>query len=140
MLIFSLAFDLLYYAPPLHPPRGLLRRLRRLRRSDMSALSLRWGGIRALPGMGIRCCMMCHGSGPDSPSINRRLRQYSSDLKPTLSFEEYRGRKKTLKLRTRIAGLPMAVVGSALSGSVSIYLNPRMFEMTPEDVQSHLIL
>lgn len=52
-----------------------------------------------------------------------------------MPFEEYRKLKTALKLRARIAGFPMAFVGIALSSVVSIHLNPRMFEMTPEEIQ-----
>lgn len=53
----------------------------------------------------------------------------------TMSFEEYRKLKKSLKLRTRLAGIPMAFVGTTISSAVHIHFNPRMFEMTPEEVQ-----
>lgn len=53
----------------------------------------------------------------------------------TISFEEYRKLKKSLKLRTRLAGIPMAFVGTTISSAVHIHFNPRMFEMTPEEVQ-----
>lgn len=52
-----------------------------------------------------------------------------------MPFEEYRKLKKALKMRARIAGLPTAVVGVMASSFVNIHFNPRMFEMTPEEVQ-----
>ena len=52
-----------------------------------------------------------------------------------MSFEEYRKLKKALRMRARVAGLPMGLVGMSLSSAIGIHLNPRMFEMTPEEVQ-----
>ena len=52
-----------------------------------------------------------------------------------MPFEEYRKLKKALKMRARIAGLPTAVVGVMASSFVNVHFNPRMFEMTPEEVQ-----
>lgn len=53
----------------------------------------------------------------------------------TLSFEEYRKLKKAIKLRGRLAALPMGFVGIGISSAISVQLNPRMFEMTPEEIQ-----
>lgn len=54
---------------------------------------------------------------------------------PPMSFEDYRKLKKSLKMRARIAGIPTALLGTTLSSAIAVYLNPRMFEMTPEEVQ-----
>ena len=52
-----------------------------------------------------------------------------------LTFEEYRKLRKSLKFRGRVAGLPMAFVGMAISSFVCVQYNPNMFNMTPEEVQ-----
>ena len=52
-----------------------------------------------------------------------------------ISFEEYRKLRKALKLRARIAGVPLAFISMGISSLVNVYLNPRMFEMTPEEVK-----
>lgn len=59
----------------------------------------------------------------------------ATDKTFNMPFAEYRKLKKTLKMRTRIAGIPMAFAGIGISSAVSIQLNPRMFEMTPEEIQ-----
>ena len=93
-------------------------------------------------------CGICTSESP--VELSNGMRSYASradDLpgqekvdvidvkKSTMSFEKYRKLKKSLIIRRRIAGLPMAFVGASLSSYLHIYLNPRMFEMTPEEIQ-----
>ena len=52
-----------------------------------------------------------------------------------LTFGEYRKLRKSLKVRARIAGLPMAFLGMGISSFVNVQLHPHMFNMTPEEVQ-----
>ena len=87
-----------------------------------------------------RYLMQCCSS---QKSNGERLRGYSTqttevqsqDDKFTISFEEYRQLRKSMKMRTRLAGLPMAFVGMGISSAVHVTLNPRMFEMTPEEIE-----
>lgn len=58
-----------------------------------------------------------------------------TEQKFTIPFTEYRKLKKSLKMRSRVAGIPMGFVGISISSAVNIQLNPRMFEMTPEEIQ-----
>lgn len=111
------------------------------------SLSSEASGFRVL---GLRSLVRCttqssgHRGSTEAPRTLERLgiRKYSDssanqddDKKIKMSFEEYRKMKKSIKTRTRIAGLPMALVGTSLSSAISVYLNPHMFEMTPEEVQ-----
>ena len=94
--------------------------------------------------LGLRGLVRCTAQSPGYPRTLERLgaRKYSdssgnqgNDKRTKMSFEEYRKMKKSIKLRTRIAGLPMALAGTSLSSAVWVYMNPRMFEMTPEEIQ-----
>lgn len=83
----------------------------------------------------IQCCS-------SQQTIVPRLREYSTIdeskevvHKFTISFEEYRKLKKSMKMRTRLAGLPMAFVGMGISSAIHVTLNPLMFEMTPEEIK-----
>jgi len=58
-----------------------------------------------------------------------------SSVGNSMTFEEYRNLRKTLKTRSRIAGVPLACVGISISSFVCIQMNPRMFEMTPEEMK-----
>ena len=62
-------------------------------------------------------------------------RPYTSQAENEMNFEEYRKLRKTLKMRTRLAGIPLAFVGMGISSFVNVQLNPGMFEMQPEEVQ-----
>ena len=74
-------------------------------------------------------------TNPAPCSLSTRL--YSTDVVDgeKLTFEEYRKLRKSLKMRGRVAGLPMALVGMGISSFVSVQYNPDMFNMTPEEVQ-----
>ena len=52
-----------------------------------------------------------------------------------MPFEEYRKLRKALKWRARIAGIPMGLLGIAASSFVNVHFNPRMFEMSPEEIK-----
>lgn len=52
-----------------------------------------------------------------------------------LTFEEYRKLRKSLKLRGRVAGLPMAFLGMGISSVINVHFNPNMFNQTPEEVE-----
>ena len=52
-----------------------------------------------------------------------------------LAFEEYRKLRKSLKMRGRLAGIPMGFLGMGISSFVNVQFNPNMFNMTPEEVQ-----
>ena len=52
-----------------------------------------------------------------------------------LTFEEYRKLRKSLKMRGRVAGLPMGFLGMGISSFINVHFNPNMFNMTPEEVQ-----
>lgn len=70
-----------------------------------------------------------------------RLRPFSSD--PTermMPFEEYRKLRKRLKIRARLAGVPMALVGTSLSSAISIHFNPQMLEFQNPEVELTPIL
>lgn len=83
----------------------------------------------------------------NSEAAGERLRlghhHYSTEVDSTtatnktfkMPFADYRKLKKTVKMRTRLAGIPMGFAGIGISSAISIQLNPRMFEMTPEEVQ-----
>ena len=55
--------------------------------------------------------------------------------RPIMTFEKYRKLKKALRVRSRVSGVPMALVGASISSYINVYFNPRMFEMTPEEIQ-----
>ena len=59
--------------------------------------------------------------------------QYSTHT--DMSFEEYRKLRRALKTRARLAGVPLAFLGMGMSSLINVQLNPRMFEMSPEEVQ-----
>lgn len=52
-----------------------------------------------------------------------------------LTFEEYQKLRRKLRTRQRIAGLPVGAVALLTSSAVSAYLNPNMFDATPEQIQ-----
>ena len=73
-----------------------------------------------------------------SPSLSLRFYSSSSggDGGEKLTFEEYRKLRKSLKMHSRVAGLPMAFVGMGISSFVNVhFVTPNMFDMTPEEVQ-----
>ena len=85
-----------------------------------------------------RCCSHHSIFRYDSESLTERLRQFSTATDSNrfnMSFGDYRKLKKDLKIRRRIAGIPMAFLGLGASSAMNVYLNPKMFEMTPEEVQ-----
>lgn len=106
--------------------------------------------IRVLSSAGVRCLLRCHSQAPpeqerippETEAAGKRLGSTSStevadpkDRKFNMSFAEYRKMKKSMKTRSRVAGIPMGFAGIAISSAISIHLNPRMFEMTPEEIQ-----
>eukprot|EP00731_Ephydatia_muelleri_P030710 Em0022g224a len=52
-----------------------------------------------------------------------------------MPFQQYRKLKQTLKVKARLAGIPAGLLGMTTSSAVNISLNPRMFEMTPEEIK-----
>ena len=63
-------------------------------------------------------------------------RQTSTNAKERMiPFQQYRKLKQSLKVKARLAGIPAGFLGMAASSAVNINLNPRMFEMTPEEVK-----
>ena len=72
-----------------------------------------------------------------SPTFS--LRSYSSsagESEKKMTFEEYRKLRRSLKTRSRVAGLPMAFFGMGISSFVNVhYVTPNMFDMTPEEIQ-----
>ena len=56
----------------------------------------------------------------------------SSEQKQTLTFEEYRKLRRSLKWRSRISGIPMAFLAMAASSAINIHMNPYMFDPPPE--------
>ena len=94
-----------------------------------------------------RCCTQPPHRGDEF--LRERSRQYTTDAasgdttdtntrdttEPKMTFEEYRKLKKSLKMRRRVAGIPMGLGAVVLSSAISVQLNPRMFEMTPEEIQ-----
>ena len=52
-----------------------------------------------------------------------------------MTFEEYRKTRRALKVRARVSGIPLAFVGMATSSAAHLHYNPRLLEMTPEEVQ-----
>lgn len=76
---------------------------------------------------------------PSNPVLPCMLstRLYSTEVVDSekLTFEEYRKLRKSLKMRGRVAGLPMALLGMGISSFVNVQYNPDMFNMAPEDVQ-----
>ena len=69
------------------------------------------------------------------------LRPYSNDSSERMMpFEEYRKIRKRLKIRARLAGLPMALVGTSLSSAISIHFNPQMLEFQNPEVELTPIL
>jgi hypothetical protein len=61
--------------------------------------------------------------------------RFTPPEKFSMSFSEYRTLKKSMKMRSKIAGIPMGFFGIGLSSAVNVHLNPHMFEMTPEEVE-----
>lgn len=65
-------------------------------------------------------------------------RCYSTSVRQpsvTMTFEEYRKTRKSLKVKARVAAVPVAFSGIAVSSAIHLHFNPRLFEMTPEEVQ-----
>ena len=101
--------------------------------------------IRVLPSAGARCLLRCNSQAPPEQggirpeAAGERLGDTSAadtkDRKYSMSFAEYRKLKKSMKTRSKIAGIPMGFTGIGISSAISIQLNPRMFEMTPEEIQ-----
>ncbi len=67
-----------------------------------------------------------YSTGPTSDSDG----SHSNRMMP---FEEYRKLKKTLKIRARISGLPMALVSILASSAINVHLNPNLLAPLPED-------
>ena len=87
-------------------------------------------------------CLVTLGEDSKARLLSRppgiTLRAYStgpSSDQRMLPFEEYKKLKKALKLRARLSGLPMGLVGIAVSSFVNVHFNPRMFDATPEEIQ-----
>lgn len=63
-------------------------------------------------------------------------RQSSTEAKERMMpFQQYRKLKQSLKVKARLTGIPAGLLGMATSSAINISLNPRMFEMTPEEVK-----
>ena len=89
----------------------------------------------------------CHSLNTPSQAKKLNWRWYTTDTAAQdtstakrMTFEEYRKLKKNLKLRSRLAGLPLGFGGIVLASFINVQLNPHMFEMSPEEAQQHLIL
>ena len=68
-------------------------------------------------------------------------RAYSTkDERRMMPFEEYRRLRRRLKMRSRLAGLPVACVGVALSSAVNVHFHPQMLEFQNPDVELAPIL
>ena len=59
----------------------------------------------------------------------------SKQEKFELSFEEFQKLRRKLRNSQRIAGLPFGISALLTSSAVSAYLNPNMFDATPEQIQ-----
>ena len=87
--------------------------------------------ITADPGLGTFEGLRCYSDvassteQPNEPTISKGR---------MMPFPEYRKLRKSLKWQTRICGIPFALAGMAVSATINVYLNPGMFEMTPEEV------
>ena len=57
-----------------------------------------------------------------------------------MPFEDYRKLRTRLKLRSRLAGIPVAVVGVSLSSAVNIHFHPQMLEFQHAEVEMTPIL
>lgn len=69
------------------------------------------------------------------------FRPYSNDpSERMMHFEEYRKLRKRLKIRARLAGVPMALVGTSLSSAINIHFNPQMLEFQNPEVELTPIL
>lgn len=74
--------------------------------------------------------------GAVSPS-----RAYSStDEERMMPFVEYRKLRRSIKLRSRLAGLPMAFVGVTLSSAINVHFQPQMLEFQNPEVELTPIL
>jgi len=67
-----------------------------------------------------------HFGGEDS---NVQSKQFS------LSFDEYQQLKRSIRTKQRIAAIPFAFGGITAASMTMAYLNPDMFDSTPESVQ-----
>ena len=68
-------------------------------------------------------------------------RAYSaSDERRMMPFEEYRKLRRRLKFRSRLAGIPAAVVGVTLSSAVNVHFHPQMLEFQNPEVELTPIL
>ena len=63
-----------------------------------------------------------------------------TDQPRMMPFVDYRKLRRRLKLRSRLAGLPMALTGVALSSAVNIHFQPQMLEFQSPDVELAPIL
>ena len=87
----------------------------------------------------ITTCKLAEGNHDHHSTVLLPKRLYSSETatgppQSTMSFEEYKKLKRALKVRARVAGIPVAFVGIIISSAISVHMNPRMFEMTPEEI------
>ena len=118
----------------------------------MAVASRGWRGIervRAAPTR-VRLLLRCQSETTDHKTSTAASEGNSEDRlgadmdiqtnKHSMTFAEYRKVKKSLKMRTRIAGIPMGFTGILLSSAISIHLNPRMLEMTPEEITPILLV
>ena len=72
----------------------------------------------------------------------KRLYSRSEEEETTrmMPFEEYRKLRRRVKTRSRLAGVPMAFVGTTLSSAVNIHFNPQMMEFQNPEVELNPIL
>ena len=57
-----------------------------------------------------------------------------------MPFEQYRKLRRRLKFRSRLAGIPAAVVGVTLSSAVNVHFHPQMLEFQNPEVELAPIL
>ena len=68
-------------------------------------------------------------------------RAYSTtDEQRMMPFKEYRRLRRRLKMRARLAGLPVACVGVGLSSAINVHFHPQMLEFQNPDVELAPIL
>lgn len=93
-----------------------------------------------LRGMYASRSQLCRALVVNAAEVQRAhtSRQSSTDAaskERMMQFQQYRKLKQSLKMKGRLAGIPAGLLGMTTSSAVNISLNPRMFEMTPEEVK-----
>lgn len=111
------------------------------------------GRVRAVP-TGVKLLVRCQSETVDHKTSTPAPEGHSEDPtkrletdvhsqqtnRHSMTFAEYRKVRKSMKMRSRIAGIPIGFGGILLSSAISIHLNPRMFEMTPEEITPILLV